>query len=868
MTITAAQLQEFLGDRYTIRQPLGGGSMSLVFAADDLRHGRPVAIKVLLPDYVATLAAERFNREIQIAARLQHPHIVPLLDSGETHGVFYLVMPLIEGETLRARLVREGRLPVRDVLRILADVADALAYAHRKGIIHRDIKPDNILLAGRHALVADFGVAKAVSEALSADRNLTGGVALGTPAYMAPEQATADPALDHRVDVYAFGILGYELLAGRPPFDGDTPHEILTAQVLSAPAPIETHRPDTPPALASLLMRCLAKSPAERWAGIEELQGPLEGLATPTSGITPVGMAPVAAASGRRRLAAAAVAALLLAGAAYLGLRERSAAVLPTLSQRQLTFLGNLKSAALSPDGQLLAYVAAEADGDRLRVTDLRGGEPLTLLTGRELAGLAWSADGAEIRYLAVDSTDRTLLHTVPRLGGADRTLTNKSVGVLSPSGDRLAVLQRGSRQLEFIHQATGDTTVARLGGFLWQSDPAITTDGEAVALTTSTPAERRYAVLVVRRRDLVPVEVARDTAILGTPAWAPDGRSLFFLRGVGPLSDLMRLRLGEDATPLGPPERLASGLAIQPDFVQQLSVSGDGRSLVYVRGDRWSNLALVSLGRRDTAMGERLLTMGSAFYEAGRLSPDGKTIAYVRQLSAGASLELQPASGGAHRILGFRQTIRDIAWAPDGTRIAAATTDSFANPRVELFPIDGTGARVLGQFRAGSTIGWLDPATVLATREGNRAVLAVPLAGGEAAALAGVDSMGWTFWPVGSPDGSRVAYFENFGQSGRGVFEVARGGASPRRLLAGYHRPLAWSADGQRLYISNSRYLMDPGRLQVLSRTGGAPELVTVFPRGVEVLDVHPASGIALVNIRDLRADAWAIDLSPLGAP
>ena len=868
MTITAAQLQEFLGDRYTIRQPLGGGSMSLVFAADDLRHGRPVAIKVLLPDYVATLAAERFNREIQIAARLQHPHIVPLLDSGETHGVFYLVMPLIEGETLRARLVREGRLPVRDVLRILADVADALAYAHRKGIIHRDIKPDNILLAGRHALVADFGVAKAVSEALSADRNLTGGVALGTPAYMAPEQATADPALDHRVDVYAFGILGYELLAGRPPFDGDTPHEILTAQVLSAPAPIETHRPDTPPALASLLMRCLAKSPAERWAGIEELQGPLEGLATPTSGITPVGMAPVAPAPGKRTLAAAAVAALILAGAAYLWLREPAAAVLPTLSQRQLTFLGNVESAALSPDGQLLAYVAGEAGGDRLRVMDLRGGEPLTLLSGRELAGLSWSADGAEIRYLAVDSADRVLLHTVPRLGGAGRTLTDRSVGVLSPGGDHLAVLQRGSGHLAFIAPGTGDTASVDLTGFLWHSDPGISADGEMVAVTTSTPTERRYSVVVVRRSDLSPVEVARDTAILGVPAWAPDGRSLFYLRGVGPLSDLMRLRLGRDAEPLGPPERLASGLALQPEFTQQISVSADGRHLVYVRADRWSNMALVSVTARDTAMGERLLTMGSAFYEEGRLSPDGRTIAFVRQISGGATLELSPASGGAARVLGVRQSILSIAWAPDGSRVAAATTDSLGTPRVEVFPVDGTGARVIGVFRSGSSVGWLDDQVMLTTWEGNRAILALPLGSGQPAAIPGVDSTGWTFWPVGSPDGRRLVYFENLGPAGRGLFVVARGGGAPRLLVRGNHRPLAWSADGARLYITNTRYVSEPGRLLLLPLGGGAPELITAFPVGVEVLDVHPASGTALVNIRDLRADAWAIDLSPLSGP
>ncbi|MDX2120527.1 MAG: hypothetical protein SF070_05595, partial [Gemmatimonadota bacterium] len=635
--------------------------------------------------------------------------------------------------------------------------------------------------------------------------------------------------------------------------------------VLQAPAPLESHRPDAPPALAALLMRCLAKSPAERWASIQELQGPLEGLATPTGGLTPVGTAPVPPALGKRTLAAAAVAALILMGAAYLGLREGSPAGLPTLSQRQLTFLGNVEDAALSPDGQLLAYVAGEVGGDRLRLLDLRGGEPLTLLSGRELSGLSWSADGAEIRYFDVDSMDRTLLHTVPRLGGAGRTLTDRSVGVLSPAGEYLAVLQRGSGRLAFIAAATGDTASVALTGFLWHSDPAISADGGMVALTTSTPRERRYSVVVVRRRDLSPIEVARDTASLGVPAWAPDGRSLFYLRGVGPLSDLMRVRIGADAEPLGPPERLASGLGLQPEFSQQLTVSADGRHLVYVRADRWSNMALVSVTARDTAMGERLLTMGSAFYEEGRLSPDGRTIAFVRKISGGATLELSPASGGAPRVLGVRQTILSIAWAPDGTRIAAATTDSLGTPRVEVFPVDGTGARVIGAFRPGSSVGWLDDQVMLTTWEGNRAILALPVASGVPAAIAGVDTTGWTFWPVGSPDGRRLVYFENLGAPGRGLFEVARDGGAPRLLLRGNHRPLAWSADGARLYITNTRYVTEPGRLQLLPLGGGAPELVTAFPVGVEVLDVHPASGTALVNIRDLRADAWAIDLAPL---
>nr|MDQ3081383.1 serine/threonine protein kinase [Gemmatimonadota bacterium] len=202
--------------------------MATVYLATDLRHERQVAVKVLRPDLSASIGSERFFQEIRIAARLGHPHIVPLLDSGAVgseRATLYYVMPYITGESLRQRLAREGELPVPDAVRIMRDVADALAHAHEHGVVHRDIKPENILLSGRHALVTDFGVAKAVSDAAGRSRVTTAGVALGTPAYMAPEQAVADPHVDHRADVYALGVVGYEMVAGEPPFTGATPQQ-------------------------------------------------------------------------------------------------------------------------------------------------------------------------------------------------------------------------------------------------------------------------------------------------------------------------------------------------------------------------------------------------------------------------------------------------------------------------------------------------------------------------------------------------------------------------------------------------------------------------------------------------------------------
>jgi serine/threonine-protein kinase len=264
-----ARVRKALADRYQVERILGEGGMATVYLAQDLKHRRKVAVKVMRPELAATLGAERFLREVEIAAQLSHPHILPVYDSGDADGILYFVMPYVEGESLHDRLQRETELPVEDAVRIAREVAEALAHAHARNIVHRDIKPANIMMSGGHALVADFGIARAAGSAGAAITKT--GLAVGTPQYMSPEQANGSPNVDHRADIFALGCVLYEMIAGEPPFNGPTPQAIVMRSMTEAPRPLTTTREGLPAALEAVVTKALAKSAADRWQTAQQL---------------------------------------------------------------------------------------------------------------------------------------------------------------------------------------------------------------------------------------------------------------------------------------------------------------------------------------------------------------------------------------------------------------------------------------------------------------------------------------------------------------------------------------------------------------------------------------------------------------------
>jgi eukaryotic-like serine/threonine-protein kinase len=475
-------LQAALGAAYVVERELGGGGMARVFVARELALGRRVVVKVLPPELTETVSADRFHREIQVAANLQHPHIVPLLSAGRAEGLLYYTMPLVEGETLRGRVMREGELPVSEACRILAEVARALSYAHRHGIVHRDIKPENVLLSEGEAQVADFGIAKALAAAGASDSLTTMGLVLGTPAYMAPEQAAGEGTLDARTDLYSLGVVAYEMLTGALPFNERTAQAMMAAHAVRSPEPVSIRRRAVPARLGTLVMRMLEKRPADRPQTADEVLHQLDAMVDTKPFPVSEQAQSSAARRGRWLVAGGVVALALLAAAAWL--RSRPSA--PTLDPQVLAVVpfrvtGADASLRYLREG-MLDLLATKLSGTR----ELRTVDPRTLLR-------AWRRAGGS----AGSDVDRNEMLVLARAVGAGRILEGEIIGTPNRvvlNARLSSAAGRGEVRASVEGPADSLTSlVDRLAAQLLALGAGVEEHRLATLTTTSLPALRAY---------------------------------------------------------------------------------------------------------------------------------------------------------------------------------------------------------------------------------------------------------------------------------------------------------------------------------------------------------------------------------------
>ncbi|WP_396205826.1 serine/threonine-protein kinase [Gemmatimonas sp.] len=576
------RLQHALAGAFRIERELGGAGMSRVFVATETALERRVVVKVLPPELAAGVNVERFRREIQLAAQLQHPHIVPLLAAGDDDQLLWFSMPYIEGESLRGALTRHGRLPPRDVVRILHDVVDALAYAHARGVVHRDIKPDNILTSGMHALVTDFGVAKALSAAIPVHGGTTTGMAIGTPAYMAPEQLAADPAADHRVDLYAVGLLAYELLTGSSPFTGASPQATLAAQLTQVPEPPHRTLRDIPEPLSALIMHCLEKDADRRPQSALALLGQLEALplmsATTSGAASVLGSRP----GGRQPRAAVLAGALALVAMAAWALIPRGGG--PPGEQV------GLDARDAGPGGDVRSRLAPRrANG----AASVAGDSAAALAANDSVAGyqaITDAASGTVVPFVITRAESLAIAEAVSRRVGTQRAEVDRAELVAEVGRIFADSMSRAIKEMETAMQrapqfvrppelspapGTATRVEARRDGFDARTAPKATAfmtpllappsdDRIRVVVTTFTNATGRREIGVI----------ARDAATQ--------------LRSAVPADrfDVVSADVTERAT-RSLPDKMSVGWALRADFV----VSG----WVIARGDSLSMVTMLT---------------------------------------------------------------------------------------------------------------------------------------------------------------------------------------------------------------------------------------------------------------------------------
>jgi len=828
VTAVLDQLTRALADRYQIERELGAGGMATVYLAEDLKHDRKVALKVLRPELAAVIGAERFLNEIKVTANLQHPHILPLHDSGEAGSFLYYVMPFVEGETLRSKLDREKQLGIKEAVVITEQVAAALDYAHRQGVIHRDIKPENVLLHDGQALVADFGIALAVSHA-GGSRLTETGLSVGTPHYMSPEQAMGDRELDARSDVYSLGAMLYEMLTGEPPYTGATAQAIVARVITEEPRPLTAQRRTVPANVAAAVHQALSKLPADRFGSAASFAAALEdaGFTAVTAAPTTASVARGGRLSGRRTLLIAGAAVVLAALAAWGWLR-------PSPAAEPMRLRVALTDNAIRP-GQVGRDLALSADGRTMVFADTVGGtpqlwiktadraeaEPLTGTIGGRAP--TFSPDGEWIAFAANGH-----IRKVPRAGGSAVTIADTA----QVDWPTVAWMEGGV--VAFSDQSFGLRLVSEDGGpprgFTW-----LDTIGMGVVSLGPLPGGHRVLVglctfgcpssrLVVMDTDTGEWEPLSDDVIR---AWyLEDGRVVFVRPDGGVFSAPFDVGAGRfTATPVPVLEGVRT-ILIDVD----LALSANG-TLLYVPGDALAGRAPVEAVWVDRAGTAALVDSTWTFIPSGNggiaLSPDGHRVALAIQTGGTEDIWIKELPRGPFTRLTFEGSNIRPEWTADGRSLLYFSSVGGGNSDLRRRRADGTSGpeTLLDATRAVWEVVPTADTSVLIVRLGVPPTRDIYLlqrgtGAGDSAITPIIANGGYEeVAPALSPDGRWLAYASNesgryevyvrpFPEVNEGRWQISGNGGN---------EPL-WAHSGRELF-----YRAGNGDLMAVAVTGGS---------------------------------------------
>ncbi len=864
-----SSLKTALASRYAIQHEVGAGGMATVYLARDVKHDREVALKVLRPELAVVLGVERFLREIRVSARLDHPHILTLIDSGEADGFLYYVLPFVRGESLRAKLEREQQLTLDEALLITKQIAGALDYAHQHGVVHRDIKPENILLHEGEAMLADFGIALAVKEA-GGHRLTETGLSLGTPQYMSPEQATGDRQLDARSDIYSLGAVLYEMLAGEPPLTGPTVQAVIAKLLTERPSRLRTVRDTVPQGIDTAVAKALAKVPADRFAQASDFAAALARGAQPVSAALP----------RRRRWVWPAAAVLPVAIAAGLVLgrwlaRARGPAFV-VRDRIQITFTGEATKPAISEDAKQVAYIVRRCERASctygIQVQDIGGGASRRVFDGATaLYGVRFSPDRRFLLFFA-SIAGRYGPYIVSALGGTPRYVGPSNAAAFFPSGDSLLIASPPTDTVPRLWIATLDgdrrdsLVVGRRGDAV--TEVTMMSGGATLLVGVVTDGRAELRMLDRRGRTLDAFPVGSGMRVERARATTDAAWMMLMRPSGGGQSAVVRL-------PVDAARRRFAGrgdtllLVVDRHLGGGADVSIDGRTIAYVEGtaqyDLWA-LDLADALRGTFAPERRLEGATSPLGEA--LSPDGDRVLVRRPIPGGGQqvFAVQPFTRGGevtHRPAGT--VLLDGVWLANGESFAYAevmdgqvrfvTADARTGARRATFAIADSA---IDDYAALGDNGWawtsVGGTSLRVQRPGERASRAIPLPPGVEIVErinatpdgAHIVTCGWdaTFdslivHVVELPEG-RAGRWASFFSETCNVWGLADGSV----LVAIYDTP-----------VTVTLYLL---------RGAGRIERLGTIPRPVQGLSSSYDARRLVVLTRDFHGDVWLARVAP----
>jgi Tol biopolymer transport system component len=854
---------------YRLIEKIGQGGMGAVWKAEDTLLRRTVALKFLTEtSFGKEQLAARFLREARTAATLSHSNICVVYEIGSISpgeeeilgpgarmeaGMPFIAMEMIEGQTLAARLQRDGPLPLDELLRVALGIAEGLAAAHAKGIVHRDLKPGNVMLTPEGGVkILDFGLAKPhlgfSDETLTAAETISGeltrqGQILGTVAYMSPEQARGEP-VDTRSDVFSFGIVLHEMATGKRPFRGESPASVLARLLESEPESIEECRDDLPEELLRIVRRCLKKEADERHNDTRDLVAALADLRSET-GATRVRSKRLEKDRRRGRMRAAGLAGALVVVAAaataawYLTREPTPAPTTRPVSHRQVTFTGEARSPAISPDGQYVAFVTAtEAGGAALMLQDVAGGQPLELLEARMLGVPTWSPDGTRLLVPGYteesdDGKVRWYAYLLPRLGGDPRVFEfTANEPSWSPDGKRFVTSALAAKRLSLVDVATGERDFLPLEGeFTFLYDHSWSPLGDRILFKT-VDSKQRVVLWTITTDGSGQTSVLESDAMINSPVWASAGDAFYYLLENEQTKDLMKLRVDPaSGRRQGEPRTVLSGL----NSGGAISLSADDRRMAYTRflidADLW--LVMIPEPGSSGEMQTRPLTSGSFRDTHPSLSPDGRRVVFARSTGGVSNLHVMPVQGGTAEQLTFGES-RDFcpAWSPDGTKVAFVSTVR-GDPHVHVVDAEGGTPRPFLRTEvsidSACPISWEYGDSILYQRPGNRNWHRLDPATETETPLLEDDARKWMFGPRVSPDGSRVAVRWVRDRT-IGLWTLSSGGRNPVKVSEVHTaHPLGWSGDGARIFAIN--YASTPPLIFSMPAAGGSETVLAKLP-------------------------------------